>query len=279
MIKTLLVCLLAPMAMSAATITINVYAALGPSPYGDSPSYGTTYPDPGTYADTVQNALIGGGSDSGDINTTPTAFNKVTSVNASEILYSPNGDPLWRGALNPTGNFSNEVGTFLFFPFSITSTGGTFAMSDVTFSQHFSVPALDAAYGIDYVYGDNHAPDPEPAYTFEEMGFDGTNYLTGGEDKTTAVQGFYNTGGYYAFAYDMTANGGATAADQLANTLAAIAQYGSYVVTTCVSVGTQATSCADVTVTAPPSTVPEPASFALIGAGLLGLVALRRKRA
>lgn len=274
MIKTLLACLLVPMAMSAATITINVYAALGPSPYGDSPSYGTTFPDPGTYVDTVHNALIAGGTDSGDINTDPTAFNKVTSVNASDIVYSPNGDPLWRGTLNPTGNFSNEVGSFLFFPFSISATDGTFAMSDITVSQHFSNPLLDAAYGLDYAYG----TDPSVSYNFEEIGYNApSTFLLNGEDKTTPIQAFFNTGGYFAFAYNMTDNGGSTPEEQLANTLAAIAQYGSYVVTTCVTVGGES-SCADVNVVAPPAVVPEPASYALIGAGLLGLVAFRRKR-
>jgi hypothetical protein len=277
MIRLVLALLLASLAMPAATITINVYAALGPSSYpGDSPSYGTTYPQSGTYATTVQDALQAGGADSGDINTDPTALNKVTTVNASELLNSSAGDPLWRGSLNPTGAFSGEVGTFLYFPFSITSTDGTFSMSDVHITQTFSVPALQSAYGYDLAY----SSDPTITYNFEEMGFQsGTStYLQSGEDQSTQVDGFFNTGGYYAFAYNISAAAGATPAEQLANTLAAIAAYGNYTVTTCVSVGATDSGCASVDVIAPAAAIPEPASYALFGAGLLALAALRRKR-
>ncbi len=274
MIRFALAFLLAPMAMMAATISVNVYAALGPSPYpGESPSYGTAYPQAGTYATTVQDALQAGGTDSGDINTSPTAFNKVTSVNASEILTSAGAFNMWRGNLNPTGNFANEMGTFLFFPFSITVTGGQVALSDITFTQTFSNPTLQAAYGVNYVYS---AAD---VYSFEEMGFQSpSTYLSTGESATTAVDGIFNTGGFYAFAYNATANGGVTPNQQIANTLAAIAAFGNYTITTCVSVGTQASGCTDVAVTAPQG-IPEPSSYALMGAGLLGLLALRRKRA
>lgn len=270
MIRLVLALLVASITMMAAPVTINIYAALGPSPYpGDSPSYGTTYPEPGTYATTVQDALQAGGTDSGDINTDPTAFNKVTSVNAAELLYSSNLDPLWRGSLNPTGAFSNEVGTFLFFPFAIT--GGPMDMSKVHWSQTFSGGA--SGYDSSYNYTSTDV------YSFEEMGFQSpSTYLIGGEAADTSVDSIYNTGGYFAFAFNMSGYAG-TPDQQRTALLADLAALGNFTVSTCVSYDTQSPVCASVDVVAPTGVVPEPATYGLMGAGLLGLLALRRKRA
>lgn len=67
----------------------------------------------------------------GDPTTDPTAYREVLQIKPEYVMASNNGFKLWGGTNNATGNFANETGMMLGFPFAFDRHGETFALADV----------------------------------------------------------------------------------------------------------------------------------------------------
>ncbi len=101
--------------------------AIGPNGASPSPSFNAWQ------ANAIQ-GLTNGFTNVGDPATDPTAFSTVTSASLRDVI--PTGDfTSWLGQANPTGAFANELGNLLYSPVIITGTNGTqFSLSQVLFT-------------------------------------------------------------------------------------------------------------------------------------------------
>ena len=149
---------------SAATLTLNQYVALGPS-YIDSPSYGSYSSSSGWTYNAIQYMITG--STTTSVLTSADGFTPIvgssvagTPLKQSDLIITGDaanapapGFQSWRGYA--PGGFAGEYGTMLYFPFSVTATGGQVKLSDLTVTYKGASAELicDAIGGCTYDSG------------------------------------------------------------------------------------------------------------------------------
>jgi hypothetical protein len=240
-------------APAKADIIISVTPSLGPN-YNGSPNAGTYY----------ANALSG----------IPTT--SATGTAGTPGYYSPLSGPTpissivvtnfnsWMGNANPTGAFSAETGTRLYYGLSITSSAGTdtgLTIAQVLAGLSFAGTTSPDTTALDFSFSS------PPGFT----GLDPAKY-TYTTDGSGFVTSFYYTGANNAFAVfagddpnDPTNNQAAINYD-----LAGIPSFS--------ATGTYSLNGVSGSGTVAITSTPEPASLTLMGIGLGALVWRQRKR-
>lgn len=178
----------------------------------------------------------------------------------------------WEGTAPGTlpggaGNVS-ELGTTLYFSLiAQESTPGvdSFSLGEINVDETY----LGTAYGLS-------ALSPGNGYRPAALGVTGTGtVLNSGENENTLVNALYYVG--VGFSWQALAGGGSNQ-DILNANIAAIQALVDRTTQVCYS--TNATSgCGSVNVAGAESGIPEPGTWALMGAGLAGLALLRRRAA
>jgi hypothetical protein len=235
-----------------------VYASLGPNPFG-SPSYAA-------YTSNAQTAVAGGGGNIGDINASPTAFNTVSTISATDMIVDGNF-PNWRGAANPGSPFNSELGTAAFFSVVLTGNGSNnLSLSQITFTQHDTdlvVPDYFAASG-------SYASS---TYSSDHVGVlaDGTLVTSGASSQM--VNKIILTS--FSAAFDASFYPDADQ-QQLDNGIADLNTLGTFTLNVCFQdAAAGLNSCGNLDVAAP---TPEPGTFGFIGLAFAGLVFVYRRR-
>jgi hypothetical protein len=118
-----------------ADIVIQVVPWLAPNAFG-SPSFS------GAELNAVVGMMNGGvATGSG-----PTAFIPQSNVTSAQAIVTP--FPSWMGVAGPTGLYANELGNRMTFAGSIIDTGGTFSISQLSFSATSSDPGNVLGFGF-----------------------------------------------------------------------------------------------------------------------------------
>ncbi|MGD0199881.1 MAG: PEP-CTERM sorting domain-containing protein [Bryobacteraceae bacterium] len=250
------------MVAGATTITIDVVPSLGPNPWA-SPSFGA-------YTDNALTELLAGTS---GIGSGPSFYGINYTFDFEDATVT--NYPSWRGTADPAPPYDAESGTSYFVGTHIlVDENATFHPADVYVWQFSTdVPIDPWHWGPFYL----------SASSLSGM----RGYLDGTEVTPLAMDSVIDELVYVgiAGAYDARTGTDAGFTSGQAGLDAAIAEYrdayGANIVTTCYALhytvnGT--TSNGGTTVCSEPPPVPEPATFVLGGAGLLGLLLLKRRR-
>jgi hypothetical protein len=160
-----------------ADIVINVVPWLAPNVFG-SPSFS------GAEANAVKGMENGGvATGSG-----PTAFIPQSNVTAAQAIVTP--FPSWMGVAGPTGLYANELGNRMTFAGSIIDTGGTFSISQLSFSATSSDPGNKLGFGFGagtYSYGSG--------YVGVINGIGGPTFITSGPSTQQVNELFFRGSG------------------------------------------------------------------------------------
>jgi hypothetical protein len=245
-------------ATAMSSLTIDVTASSAPNAYG-SPSWNG-------YVTNALNALENGLSVNGDRSTNPTGYEAAPAqIGPGEIAVTSFNS--WRGALNPSGAFANELGNRIHFGLHAKGDGiSQFKLEDLTFAIHSSDKTDSLVYtggfvGLNYSatrYGINWGTDRSKG------GGDDVVYNSG--NGTTLVDELVYVGVGNAW-WPSSPDGEQAAMDDYYAWIASeqpIDVTGSYSIL-------GSTGSATVTVT------PIPGAVWLLGSGLLGLLGIRRR--
>jgi hypothetical protein len=250
---------------------ITVIPTLGPD-FGLSSSS----PNFNAWAQNVVNTLIIG-SQQGPVSTSDpqnyTALSNGANLTGAEFIATPFNS--WKGTASPGGLLTSEFGTALYFSLQILGN----VDNQFTLNQ---LAAQETYLGV-----------PQPAYVAGDFG-DGANtgvfetYLVGQraaggftvgniDTGNTPLVGLWYVGVGFVQGLDPLAIG--TDQQKINATVAEVQALANRTTNVCYSLGATQ-SCAGVNVQgAPPSSVPEPGTFVLLGAGLAGFAFLRRRSA
>jgi hypothetical protein len=180
---------------------------------------------------------------------------------ATEIL--DGGFDSWQGVA--PGPFAGEQGTTLYFALTIQDTNplNSFSLSQITVSETY----VGTGLGTSLLGGDYRS-----TLVGERVG---GILLQNGESSIIDVNALYYVG--VGFSWQAEALGGVTNQEKINANIAAIQALADRTTQVCYSVLTYASGCGNVEVPGAPSGIPEPGTWALMGAGLAGLAFLRRK--
>jgi hypothetical protein len=173
--KTLIIiCMtLAICSLSYGGLTIDVFASSAPNVYG-SPSWNG-------YVANALYALENGLSSYGDRQTNPTGYEQAPDViDPWEIAVTTFKS--WRGTINPTGAFANELGNRIHFGLHVYGDGSTrFTLEDLIFELHSSDPGNTLYFAGDFIGS---------SYSTTRYGIDwGADRTKGGGDDIVYTSG------------------------------------------------------------------------------------------
>jgi hypothetical protein len=252
--------------VAAADSISPVYVSLGPNPFG-SPSYAA-------YTSNAQTAVTGGGGNIGHINSSPTAFNTITSASIPDMLVDGNFAS-WRGTANPASPFDNELGTVAFFSVVITGNGNNnLSLSQITFTQGDTDLVAPNYFGNPLYGGTPAGSYASSSYSADHVGVlaDGTLVTSGA--ATQMVNKIILTSFSAAFDASFYPDNGQ---QQIDDAIADLNTLGDFTLNVCfqdASAGLN--SCGSLNV-AQAAAVPEPGTFAFLALALVALTPAFRK--
>jgi len=246
------------LAASADSIS-PVYISLGPNPFG-SPSYAA-------YTSNAQAAVASGGGNIGSIDTSPTAFNTLSSISTADMVVDGNFAN-WRGYANPASPFNSELGTAAFFSVVITGNGANnLSLSQISFTQHDTDLLVPDYFANSGSYASS-------TYSADHVGIlaDGTLVTSGASSQM--VNKIILTSFSAAFDASFYPDAGQLQLDQA---IADINTLGAFALNVCFQdAAAGLNSCGTLNV----APTPEPGTFGFIGLTFAGLaVAFRRRSA
>jgi hypothetical protein len=257
----LLIALMLAVTVQASEIEIHVFTALAPNAYG-SPSFGQ-------WQSNAVAAMANGATSYGDP-TKPTYFQVGSSYNSDQVVVT--GFNSWLGKADPGSvygsAYASELGNRMTFPLLILGNGNRFSISQLSFvgtSSDFW-DGLGFSYAGGYTYSAGYV-----GLNYGADGIKGTadDFLVTGGADTQLVDELWGRGSGNSYpAYCA----GCSIADQQ-QAILDIAAYAPYDFTGTYSLaGVSGSATFHIT-------TPEPGTLGMLGAGLLALTAVfRRKR-
>jgi hypothetical protein len=240
-----------------------VYISLGPNPFG-SPSYAA-------YTGNAQAAVAGGGGSIGDINTSPTAYNTLTSASIADMIVDGNFAS-WRGTANPPPPFDNELGTAAFFSVVITGNGANnLSLSQLTFTQSDTDLVAPDYFGNPLYGGTPSGSYAGSSYSSDHVGVlaDGTLVTSGA--ATQMVNKIILTSFSAAFDASFYPDAGQ---QQINDAIADLNTLGDFTLNVCFQdAAAGLNSCGSLNV----AQTPEPGTFAFIGLAFAILALVYRR--
>ena len=239
-----------------------VYISLGPNPFG-SPSYAA-------YTANAQAAVAAGGINIGNINSSPTAYNTVTSISTADLEVDGNF-PNWRGVANPAAPFNQQLGTAAFFSVMITGDRNDISLSDITYTLSDTDPVAPD-YFANPLYGGTPAGSyAGSSYSLDHIGVLPNGNLVTSGPATRRVSQIILTS--FSLAFDGSFYPG-SGQQQLNNALADFNTLGAFKINVCFQDAKEGlNSCGNLSVTP----TPEPGTFGFIGFVLAGLPLLLKR--
>jgi PEP-CTERM motif-containing protein len=241
-----------------------VYVSLGPNPFG-SPSYAA-------YTSNAQAAVAGGGGNIGDINTSPTAFNTVTSVSSADIAVDGNFAN-WRGTANPGSPFNSELGTVAFF--SVVISGNEHAnnirLSQISFTQSDTDLVVPDYFGNPLFGGMPSGSYASSSYSADHVGVRADGTLVTSGPSSQMVNKIILTSFSDAFDASFYPDDGQ---QQVNDAIADVNTLGAFTLNVCFQANAHLSSCGSLNV----APTPEPGTFGFIGLAFAGLVLAYRRR-
>lgn len=225
----------------------SIYVSLAPIPVA-----GTSYAG---YTTNAQAAVGGGGGNIGNINTSPTAYNTVSSITSADITFDTDFNN-WRGVANPPSPFNNELGTAVYFSTVLSGNGSNnLSLSDITYTESDTDTIIPNYFGF---AGSFSSSD----YGADKVGVLANGTLITSGPGTQLVNEIILTD--VGVGFDATGQYNGTPQEQLTQAIADENTLGSYAINTCFyDTADDLSSCGSINVN-----TPEPATFTFISLAL-----------
>ena len=185
------------------------------------------------------------------------------NLNGNEFIATPFTS--WQGVTPPPAGFTSELGTALYFSLKVLDSGGTFTLNQLAAQETYL-----GQVQVPYAAGDFGGASPFNSYLVGRKSSDGL--LTNGtENGAIALTQLYYVGVGFVQGLDPAAGG--SDQNKINVTVAGVQALADRTTQVCYSLGRDS-NCGNVNVAG----IPEPGTWAMLGAGLAGLVFLRRRK-